>query len=615
MNLLDYFKTFKVDKTPEAITEMANMILSNTNLLNMIGQGSPEGWAQTALSKLKDLSNLSQEKLNEKDRSSLSDSTIRELKRTQSALSEAQKNLKRYSPGTSAYTKYEKAVATNQAQIDNIMKNAKTVKESALDEAYRWITGDAQPTKKSSFVQRFAKTSKDLTSKIANELSNVANKLDFGKDVTPEERKALEAQAGVKQSKIDELMKSAQALGLETPKITRTESGWIPTSEVMAPGDRTMREGEATIVAKNPTTGTFEIKGAQTGNVLATAPTEAEALALQTQRQSGGTPSVSGRPDLYAIEPTQAEKDATYGQAGASYVDQASGQTITPSVATPEQLNQATTGTLESFNTAQGIVETPTTTETTTTDLNAINPSTGLPNSMNELTGSLTPQDLQDLQATYNGAQTSDDMISKVMNFQQITDEDMKGFLTKAKAENDPYYNQIFTRAGQDFEYSLNFMKQQREMQLEQERLAYDEKKRAEQANLEASGMTNTGEAVRRLGKESAFTREQLGSILPEGTLPTEQRLMVTNNLANFQKNLRDYTRQAEDVYGSSTLGGLSAPTLGGEKLYQAPTEQVYGSLQREQTTNEQVRASQLAEEERKRRAETLAAEGGVTTV
>src|SRR5574343_1118326 len=153
MNLLDYFKTFKVDKTPEAITEMANLILSNKNLLNMIGQGSPESWAKTALVKLEDLSKMKESDLNQKDVGSLSDSTQRELSRTRASLKEAQRSLNKASPGSSAYTRYQKSVADNQARIDSLLKNAKTIKENAIDEAYRWITGDAQPTRKQSFVQ------------------------------------------------------------------------------------------------------------------------------------------------------------------------------------------------------------------------------------------------------------------------------------------------------------------------------------------------------------------------------------------------------------------------------------------------------------------------------
>jgi len=104
--------------------------------------------------------------------------------------------------------------------------------------------------------------------------------------------------------------------------------------------------GEKTVVDKN----TFEIKGIDTGTIYGKGRTLQEALALQTQGASGGTPTVSGRPDLYAVSPTAQESIKTI--AGAA------GQQVTPRVATLSELSQAKSGTLESFNKATGTTTT-----------------------------------------------------------------------------------------------------------------------------------------------------------------------------------------------------------------------------------------------------------------
>lgn len=94
---------------------------------------------------------------------------------------------------------------------------------------------------------------------------------------------------------------------------------------------------------------TFEIKEVGTGKVVGKGTDLQNALALQTQMSSGGTPTISGRPDLYAIEPTQAEKTA-----GIQPIAGADGSLVQPRVATPSEVQQKVMGTLPSFNAVTG---------------------------------------------------------------------------------------------------------------------------------------------------------------------------------------------------------------------------------------------------------------------
>lgn len=103
------------------------------------------------------------------------------------------------------------------------------------------------------------------------------------------------------------------------------------------------RLGEPTLIDQK----TLEIKGTTSGKVYGKGTTMAEALALQNQVQVGGTPTVSGRPDMYAIAPTAADKTQPF-------TDTASGAQITPTTATPGQLAQAGERTLPSFRASTG---------------------------------------------------------------------------------------------------------------------------------------------------------------------------------------------------------------------------------------------------------------------
>jgi hypothetical protein len=119
----------------------------------------------------------------------------------------------------------------------------------------------------------------------------------------------------------------------------------IPESTTSEQNRAVGKFGEPTTVDTN----TFEIKGVKTGTVYGQGSNLQEAQALQTQGATGGTPTVAGRPDLYAAGPTEAEK-----KAGIQTIQGADGQQVTPQVASLKQLEQRAAGTLPSFNKATG---------------------------------------------------------------------------------------------------------------------------------------------------------------------------------------------------------------------------------------------------------------------
>lgn len=92
---------------------------------------------------------------------------------------------------------------------------------------------------------------------------------------------------------------------------------------------------------------TNEVKDAS-GNVVAKGATLQDALAKQTQLSSGAAPTVAGRPDLFAVAPGA-------NQEVKPFFDQSTKTMVTPKTATPQQLAAQQSGSLDSFNKAQGL--------------------------------------------------------------------------------------------------------------------------------------------------------------------------------------------------------------------------------------------------------------------
>jgi len=175
-------------------------------------------------------------------------------------------------------------------------------------------------------------------------------------------------------------------------------------------------------------------------------------------------------------------------------------------------------------------------------------------------------------------------------------DNIMKTFLDIKSTTIDPYFKEQATIFTDNVQRDLGFMQGERSRQLEQEGVQSSEAIRGAQGNLEARGMTFTGEAGRQLGQQSAFrTSGQQPGVVPvqkfgEGLIPQQNRLIATSSQARYQKNLADLARQAEVQLGSDAAGGLvpGVDQLGGVK----------GSMPREQNKGEAATLTGLFQQE-----------------
>lgn len=466
------------------------------------------------------------------------------------------------------------------------------VAQDNLEDAFKWITGAAQPSRRSGIVSKYNEAIEDIKERLANEASNIANVLDIPEDASPEERAALEAAAAEKQTALDELFSLATSFGInpeEATQLVRTESGYIPASEAAT---QTRDSGETRvgepIVGQEQEDGTWDVVGTRTGTVyesgLANGTEADKAINLLG---TGGTADAVG-----AFSPS----------AGGTYLD---GPTFTALQGKLSESDLVRDGervylkpglTIEAVQ-ARATAPAPTGSSFVADPAPPTGPTSSILDGAGINYNGLTESEIKAAEEAYLASQNSSTLQDKIFNMQAITDEDVQYFLETAAKEQDPYYSQIFGRAAEDFTRSLDFLAQEREAQIAREKLdaavaLETQQEQAAEAGLATSGIR--GKAEQRLADQAQD--------------------IAMSSRRKFEYDTTNYGRGVEDYIGSERVSALKLPEIGGASIYD-PAGGIKGSLEREQATNIQTRAGELEADEIARRQEVLATEGGVTTL
>ena len=123
----------------------------------------------------------------------------------------------------------------------------------------------------------------------------------------------------------------------------------------------------------------------------------------------------------------------------------------------------------------------------------------------------------------------------------------------------DPYYrNQVDMIKGQ-FQSNILNLETQHRIEREQEEIIAAERMRGARGQLEASGMTFSGEGVRQLGTQSA-----LEGATGEGQIPQYNRMIANSSAARREAAIQNLGGQMEQQLGTG-MGGLN---LGGYNPY-----------------------------------------------
>lgn len=415
---------------------------------------------------------------------------------------------------------------------------------TALANATRWLTGAAQPTIATSYKSNVTRNTAAISSKLATMASNIANLQDIPTTASATEKAALQAKAAGYQKEMDSLVSAATPLGLDVAKITgltKTDSGYIPTGQVTKPVVPALPTATTTPSATTPS-----ITSNATDNTT-TNPTNVPA----------GATLISGPSGLQGLTESQIYRDPS----GKIYKLAAP---AAPGVNTPGGITGKTSAIL---------------------DKAGIN-----------YTG-LTDTEIQQAEAAYTKAHGDTTLQNKVFAMQDITPEDVQGFLKTAAAEQDPYYKQLFSRSSEDFTRSLQAQVDARAAQTAQEKVDAAAAQDTNAVNAANAGLATSGIRNKAAARLAAASSE-----------------IAASSRRTFNQNITDTGLKAEDTLGSSVVSGLKLPTLNGMAVYN-PEGNIRGSYERDQATNLQKRADELQADEQKRRQEVLAAQGGVSTV
>ena len=158
-------------------------------------------------------------------------------------------------------------------------------------------------------------------------------------------------------------------------------------------------------------------------------------------------------------------------------------------------------------------------------------------------------------------------------------DEIMKIYNDMLASDINPHFKQLIAQAQGDLVTGVNRMLEDRVRQLQTENFQAFENVRETQANLEARGLTFSGEGVRQLGTLGAFGDELTPKQKAiEGKVPMVNRLISESSRAAFERNLQDMGTQFVRNVGTSGFEGLDLP---GEVTTQ---QQTVGTLEKSQT-------------------------------
>ena len=193
------------------------------------------------------------------------------------------------------------------------------------------------------------------------------------------------------------------------------------------------------------------------------------------------------------------------------------------------------------------------------------------------------------------------------VNYENI----IKEFEKISKNTIDPEYAERAKTFGADLLSQKKYMEDTRAMELEQEGNVAKSNIENTQRNLENSGLTFSGAAVKELGEKSAYSQAQsgntiaggvptqipLGGTFAEGEVNKANRLMSTSSQARQAKAFQDLGRKAEDYLGQAgasayginyTPAGVAMGTLERDKIKAKTStlQNLYGNYQTEQQRN-----------------------------
>lgn len=116
------------------------------------------------------------------------------------------------------------------------------------------------------------------------------------------------------------------------------------------------------------------------------------------------------------------------------------------------------------------------------------------------------------------------------------------------------------------------------------------------QSDLERRGMTFSGDAVKQLGADSAYSAYQFGGPLPEGQIAQQNRMISTSSAARDRVSRENLARETEIMLGTAGLEGFQ--NRGFTALGDQTGRPIVGTLEQDQAAFEKSTLSGLYNQE-----------------
>lgn len=441
-----------IEKTPEGVRKAIEYILAADSPFQ-VGNSVPKQLAKGALSLL----------------NAVEENTKNRISRYEEKVAKHQLLLAKYTKAGNTTR-----VATEQSLLDSAQENLASLKAGKategydpavdlakkLESAFNLLTKGTDRLKWSKYGKSVREDQEDIKKKIGETSEWLANRLDFsGGTISEEKQKEILASSVVqeKQAELKELISKGDTFGIDTTKaqeVYKNASGYLvsgttDTGSSLALKERTMREGQTTTVQQQAD-GTYAVVGADGSVLQDKIGTLQEALIVQTERQSGGTPTISPTTEQPTTEaatttttavPTEATTTGATTEAAAS-----TGSITFKDGLTDKQKEELTTLSKKpadqwtdtdkanwAYGTNNSAVPTGTTATTTTTDEAAATATTGeaaLPEDIQKLMEGLSADQQEILKTTYNALISGD----------EAAKADASKALEDAIALADPYF-------------------------------------------------------------------------------------------------------------------------------------------------------------------------------
>jgi len=124
----------------------------------------------------------------------------------------------------------------------------------------------------------------------------------------------------------------------------------------------------------------------------------------------------------------------------------------------------------------------------------------------------------------------------------------------------DDHFEEITNMTIKEIQNTKNTMLEKRSLQLQSEGMNADEAFKQARTNLEARGMTFSGEAVSQIGQKSAIANQQIEGT---GTIGQANQLIADSSSADYNSGLAELGTESEKLLGSEGAADLGLDTIG----------------------------------------------------